>query len=171
MTKKIVFKGALALVIMLAATSAVFAQKDAPEYTKWNVGMSLGFAPGDNIPLVMGLHGAYFLNHKYGAGLMARRKYDTDYENLFFGAAFFADWGRSNSKLFFPTRLGFGIEKYTTPKNEYNEPAFYLSAGIAYRCSKLISIGVFADFDAVFEDLAEFERDNFVINAGIRFHF
>ena len=158
--------------VMCLSANYLYSQTTTPEHTPWDVGFSLGFSPSDDTPIVMGLHGAYYFKPKYGAGLLARRSYVDGYENLFFGAAFFANWGKSNSQLFFPTRIGIGVNKFTTPKNEFNEPALYVSAGIAYRHSKLISFGVFVDYASPFEDIEDFsDFEYFGINAGIRFHF
>ena len=173
MTKKIVFRGALALVIMFVATSAVFAQNDTQEYTKWNVGGSIGFAADgwNTKPYVIGLHGAYFFKPKYGAGLLARRSYETGYENIFLGAAFFANWGKSNWKLYFPTRIGCGVNSFTRTvidRLDIVSFALYASAGISYRFSKSISLGVFSDFAP---DVDDFVLEYLGLNAGISFHF
>ena len=155
MTKKIVLRGALALVIMFVSSSAVFAQKDTQEYTKWNVGGTVG-THGYEFPDNYGIYAAYFLNQKYGCGVIGFASIDADaswrpYEDIFLMPAFFANWGRSNSKLFYPTRIGLGIDRYTHnlggggPFTEFLF-AFYVSGGIAYRPAKFISFGVNTEF-------------------------
>ena len=173
MTKKIKLRRALALMMMFAVTPAVFAQNDAPEYTKWNVGGAFGFAADgwNTKPFIMGLHGAYFFKPQYGAGLLARRTNETGYENIFLGAAFFANWGKNNWKLYFPTRIGCGINSFTRTvidRLDIVEFALYASAGISYRFSKSISIGVFSDFAP---DIDDFTLEFLGFNAGISFHF
>jgi len=176
MTKKIVFKGALALMIMIVASSAAFAQNDAQEYTKWNVGGTVG-THFYELPDSYGLYGAYFLNQKYGCGLVAFGSKDVDanlrpMKDIFLMPAFFANWGRSNSKLFYPTRIGLGVDRYTSYLRFGNKPfteflfAFYVSGGIAYRPAKFISFGVNTEIGVAFGGNA---CVNF--NAGISFHF
>ena len=97
---------------------------------------------------------------------------------LFFAPAFFAHWGRSNSKVFFPTRIGLGFDKVNYSYTEkIGDPfvetteillACYASAGIAIRPSKRISFGINVDFASSFEWI---EGDYIGVNFGISFHF
>ena len=187
MTKKIEFRRAFSLIIMTVATSAVFAQKDTPEYMQWYVGITAGASvieSEEKIPNMIGLYGAYFFNQKYGAGLVARKCDYYSIEDLFLGAAFFAHWGRSNAKLFFPTRIGLGVNRNTYVRNSYNrqhnfwqdeyisttELGCYASAGIAIRPTKLISFGINAEWATSFEDIADSEG-LLGVSIGISFHF
>ena len=172
MTNKIVYRGALALVVMFVATSAVFAQEDPPEYTEWYVGGAVGetLFGWDKIPNSFGLYGAYFFNQKYGAGL-AVRKWTDSRKEFVLAPTFFAHWGRNNSKWFFPTKIGVGFDKITySATNFVTELAFYASAGIAYRPSKLISFGINVDFASSVEYIDE-SVDYLGFNIGISFHF
>jgi len=175
--------------LLLLASVYVSAQNSTPDYTQWYVGVSAGASVFDNeepIPNVIGLQGAYFFNQKYGAGLVARkcnvfqtinsakRTFFTE-EQLFVGASFFAHWGRSNSKLYFPTRIGLGInqsERFNSNTQRFwNETLVgaHGSVGISIRPSKLISFGVNAEFASSFEwmDSVEFLG----LNLGVSFHF
>ena len=146
------------------------------EYTEWYVGISAGYMIGRwNIPNSLGLHGAYFFNQKYGAGLTVLRCTDEDHTDLFLTPTFFAHWGRSDSKWFFPTKIGVGIDKFTHSEKrqgsfvEISEIllAFYASVGVAYRPSKLISFGINAELAFCDEGGGGYLG----INAGISFHF
>jgi len=165
------------------------AQNSTPEYTQWYVGVSAGASVFDNeesIPNIIGLQGAYFFNHRYGAGLVARKcntfktissKNNTFHtaEDLFLGASFFAHWGRSGAKLFFPTRIGLGINQRdyfnsnTMRGNSKTIIGAHGSAGIAIRPSKLISFGVNAEFASSFDNMDSLELLG--LNIGISFHF
>jgi hypothetical protein len=152
----------MASLVCLSA-NRLSAQNLTPSYTQWYAGGMAGATVigWDQIPSTIGLHGAYFFNQKYGAGLVVRKcGYIAD--ELVVAPAFFAHWGRSNSKLFFPTRIGVGVEM------TQRYPAVYASAGIAYRALKLISFGVNADFASSFENDIE---DVLGFNIGISFHF
>ena len=159
------------------------------EYTKWYVGVSVGallFDNDESIPNMIGLQGAYFFNQKYGVGLVAR-KCNTSFtsriigfsysdEHLFLGASFFAHWGRSDAKVFFPARIGLGVDKCTSYNNwtqrNFTETLLgvHASAGIAYRVSDLISFGVNAEWASSFEEIADSEG-LFGVNIGVSFHF
>jgi len=179
MTNKILFRRALALMMMTVVTSAVFAQNDSPDYTKWHLGISAGssIVRSESFPNIYGAHGAYFFNQKYGGGLVVRKSNFLNYEDFFMGAAFFAHWGRSNSKLFFPTRIGFGINRHTflrstsTMFSDYftvNEFGGYASAGIAIRPIKFISFGINADYASSFDNMFE---EYIGVTLGISVHF
>ena len=158
-----------------------------PDYTKWYLGVMAGVsAEGiEKIPNTYSLHGAYFFNEKNGAGLVAR-KYDVfKSEDLFFGAAFFAHWGRSNAKLFFPARIGLGINHHTYYQSKYyqnvniwgneyitqNNFGCYGSIGLAIRPSKLISFGINAEFASPFFDIEDNALERLGFNIGVGFHF
>jgi len=166
MAKKIVFRKTLALVIMFVATSSVFAQKDPPEYTEWYAGGTVGISLSG---LDFGLYGAYFFNEKYGGGLVARKIID---ESFVIAATFFAHWEIGSTKLFIPTRIGFGFDKQRIPDKRQETTALYYagyaSAGIAYRPSKLMSFGINAEYASALENMS---GDFLGFNIGISFHF
>ena len=173
-----------------SANNHLAAQNLTSEHTQWYVGVSAGASIFDNkeaMPNIIGLQGAYFFNQKYGAGLVARKcntsflnysagtSFNSRRDHVFLGASFFAHWGRSNAKLFFPTRIGLGVnqcthfngrtQKYTT----YTEMGAHGSVGISIRPSKLVSFGVNAEWASAFEDMDSPEL--FGVNLGISFHF
>ena len=150
----------------------------------------MGASVSDNdesIPNMIGVQGAYFFNQKFGVGFVLRNcnvSYDFSRvipgfsgteKHLFFGPSFFANWGRSDAKLFFPTRIGLGLNQCTSffnlTKSTITETLLgaHVSAGIAYRASNLISFGVNAEWASPFEDMDTPEL--FGINLGISFHF
>ena len=176
--------------VMCLSANHLAAQTSATEHTKWYAGISTGASVCDNdetIPNMIGLQGAYFFNQKYGVGLVARRcktSFDAssvipDFfgsdDHFFWGASFFAHWGRSNAKLFFPTRIGLGFDKCTSffalTQRTITETLIgaHASAGIAYRASELISFGVNAEWASSFADMDLPEL--FGINIGVSFHF
>jgi len=153
--------------------------KNKTEYTKWYIGGTTGITiDSPIIPSTFGLHGAYFFNHKYGVGLAVRNFKEEYYKEIVFAPAFFAHWGRSDSKIFFPTRLGLGLdrhiysyaEKIGDPFVEITEILFacYASAGIAFRPSKLVSFGVNVEFASSFEWI---DAEYLGFSLGVNFHF
>ena len=173
--------------VMCLSANHLAAQTSTPEYTQWYVGVSAGASVADNdesIPNMIGIQGAYFFNQKFGVGLVVRKcnasmnfpnlKLNFSDEHFFVGASFFANWGRSDSKLFFPTRIGLGTNKCSSKNNwtgSFTETLFgaHASAGIAYRVSNLISFGVNAEWAFPFEYVDYTELLG--INVGVSFHF
>ena len=176
--------------LMCLSANHLSAQTSTPEHTQWYVSVSTGASVSDNdeaIPNMFGLQGAYFFNPKYGVGIVIRKSntsYDLSrvihgfYGNddyLYLGASFFAHWGFSSSKLFFPTRIGLGINQcksyfgLTQRNSTESGIGAHASAGIAYRASKLISFGINADFAFPFADIDLPEL--FGVNIGVSFHF
>ena len=157
------------------------AQDLTSEYTQWYISVLAGASLQgcDAISNVLELQGAYFFNRQYGGGLVVRkcnyhssREYFPD--DLFIGAAFFAHWGRSGAKLFFPAKIGFGIDQHTyyhsSTRRYFTETGMggYASAGIAIRPVKWISFGINAEFASHFEYMDE---ECFGINLGVSVHF
>jgi len=168
------------ITLMCLTTNHLAAQTTKSEYSKWYAGGTAGIAEygSTNIPNTLGLHGAYFFNQKYGVGLSVRNIQFDNYKDLVFAPTFFAHWGGSNSKLFFPTRIGLGLDKHNyqyaekkgDPWENVTEILFacYASAGISIRPSKSVSFGVNAEFASSFEWI---EWDYFGLNFSISFHF
>jgi len=176
--KKLIVRTLMTSVMCLPAIHLA-AKNLTPEYPKWYVGGTAGITGfGYQIPDSYGLHGAYFFKQKYGAGLVIRTCKDENFKDFVFAPAFFAHWGRSDSKLFFPTRIGLGFDKVTyTYAENIGDPfvetteillACYASAGIAIRPSKRVSFGINVDFASSFEWI---EGDYLGVNFGISFHF
>ena len=160
---------------MCLCANRLAAQDLSSDYKQWHAGVSAGITIEGikEIPNIFGLHGAYFFNHIYGAGLVARKSNVYGSEDLFCGAAFFAHWGRYNSKLFFPTRIGLGINQHTYRRAQLyyitnNFLGGYASVGIAIRPSKLVSFGINAEFASAFDYIdVEYLGFNFCVS----FHF
>ena len=151
--------------------------KEQKEYSPWHVGLSTGVTLEgcESIPNAFGLHAAYFFNPTCGAGLVARKTtVYSRFENLFLGPAFFAHLRPNNSIVFFPARIGLGVQKYQTYRSEALFGC-YVSAGIAFRPLKLMSFGINAEYASAFEDMdgmdAEDFKENLGINICISFHF
>ena len=123
------------------------AQSSTPDYLQWYLGGTTGFTVFDwgETPDSYGVHGAYFFNPKYGAGLVFHKRFDGMYSQSILAPTFFAHLGSSYSKWFFPVKVGLGIE--------FNDRyiACYTSAGVAYRPQPWISIGINADFASAFD--------------------
>ena len=171
--------------VMCLFANYLAGQTATPEYTNWEIGGSYGLAADgqSTSPIVAGIHGAYFFNSKYGAGLVARRTYESgtritsginwDVQNLFYCAALFANWGQSNWKVYFPTRIGFGLNRHASNTANgtfvgYDIFGVYALAGISFRPVKLMSFGVFADYATPID---EFYLEYLGFNVGISFHF
>ena len=152
--------------------------KEQKDYSPWHVGLSAGVTlyGCESIPNAFGLHAAYFFNPTCGAGLAAvKTTIDSYIENLFLGPAFFAHMRPGNSIVFFPARIGLGIQQCKV--NNRGEALFggYASAGIAFRPFKLMSFGINAEYASAFEDMQDMVWEDFAeffgINICISFHF
>jgi len=123
---------------------------------------------------VIGIKAAYFFTEKLGAGLTYRRNTWTDWYDSssaavianFFGPVFYGHWGRTDSKFFFPTALGFGVatyeEVYGYSSEKFTIIALYISQGVSYRFTKHCSAGI--NFNLGGGSLVAF-------TLGVNFHF
>ena len=130
------------------------------DYTQFYIGKSEGYTVDGYF--ISGLSGAYFFSRQIGVGLVLRTNfYLSEIDELFFGAAFFANLGPKNSIVYFPLRFGLGTYD--------GENGWYASAGIAFRPVKVFSIGV--KFDYAYDDFKEIDMDYLGINLTVAFHF
>ena len=128
-----------------------------------------GFVLGGGGGIIVGLDAIYFVDHnmsyfnqRMGIGIVIRiHAHEHEYLNGGYTCTFSKGsfslipslnyhWKSRNEKFFFPTRIGFGIQSSTIErKNDpYNsdtsgvDPAFFLSAGVAYMTSYFFSLGL-----------------------------
>ena len=177
--KRLIISVLMTLVMCLSA-NRMAAQNFVSDYTKLYIGGTVGITldGGTDLPDMIGFHGAYFFNPKFGAGMVGRYFQHPNYKNLVFAPAFFAHWGSGNSKLYFPTRIGLGIDMHTysyaeTLQDEFvqtteNLFAWYASAGIAIRPYNRFSISVNAEYASSFEWM---DSQYLGFNLGLSFHF
>ena len=123
---------------------------------------------------VIGIKAGYFFTEKLGAGLTYRRNTWSDWYDYgntsvianYIGTAFYGHWGRTGSKFFFPTAVGFGIatyeEAYGYGSEKFTNFAMYISQGVAYRFVELCSAGI--NFNLGGGSLVAF-------TLGVNFHF
>ena len=140
--------------------NSTYAEPVGRDYTRFYIGKSEGYTV--DATFISGLSGAYFFSRQIGAGLVLRASFDqSEIDELFVGAALFANLGPKNSIVYFPLRLGFGAYD--------SENGWYASAGIAFRPVKVFSIGVKLDY--AYDDFKEIDMDYLGINLTVAFHF
>jgi len=123
---------------------------------------------------VIGIKAAYFFTEKLGVGLTYRRNTWSDWYDYgstsvyanYFGPVFYGHWGRTGSKFFFPSTVGFGVatyeEVYGNESEKFTNFAMYISQGVAYRFASLCSAGI--NFNLGGGSLVAF-------TLGVNFHF
>ena len=152
------------MAVMGLSANRIVAQSSTSDYSQWYLGGSTGISISgiDNIPDILSFQGAYFFNPKYGAGLAFNKRFEGIYSQSILSAAFFAHLGSSQSKWFFPIRVGLGLE--LTDRSI----ACYTSAGVAYKPIKWLSFGLNAEFASTFENDLE---EGLGFSIGLGFHF
>jgi len=166
--KRRILTGLLSLCLMILELSAqdAIVTRDSrrqveKDYTRFYIGKTEGVTVDGSF--LSGLNGAYFFSRQIGAGLVFRTGFTkSEFDEPFFGAAFFANLGPKNPIVYFPLRLGFGAYD--------GENGWYAAAGIAFRPARVFSIGL--NFDYASDDFKKIDMEYYLgINLTFGFHF